>query len=102
MVFIKGADLYLANADGSSPRLLASAPGYAFAANFSPDGSRIRFSVRGQANTTSLWEVRTDGSNLHQLLKGWHTPPSEWCGRWAQDGRYYVFECGAGQGNDIS
>jgi len=92
MVFIKGADLYLANADGSSPHPLASAPGYAFAANFSPDGSRLRFSVQDQANTNSLWEVRTDGSNLHQLLKGWHTPPSECCGRWTQGGRYYVFE----------
>jgi eukaryotic-like serine/threonine-protein kinase len=101
MVFIKGADLYLANSDGSSPHRFVSGPGYAFTANFSPDGSRIRFSVRGQANTTSLWEVRTDGSNLHQLLKGWHTPPSECCGRWTQDGRYYVFESGAGQGNGI-
>ena len=70
MVFIKGADLYLANSDGSSPHLLVSAPGYAFTANFSPDGSRIRFSLVDQANSNSLWEVGTDGSNLHQLLKG--------------------------------
>ena len=42
------------------------------------------------------WEVRTDGSNLHQLLKGWHTPPSECCGRWTQGGRYYVFFCAPG------
>jgi eukaryotic-like serine/threonine-protein kinase len=92
MVFTKGADLYLANSDGSSPHLLVAAPSYAFAANFSPDGNRIRFSVQDQANTNSLWEVRADGSNLHPLLKGWHTPPRECCGRWTQDGRYYVFE----------
>jgi Tol biopolymer transport system component/predicted Ser/Thr protein kinase len=92
MVFTKGADLYLAHSDGSSPHLLVATPGYAFAANFSPDGIRIRFSVQDQSNTNSLWEVRADGSNLHQLLKGWHTPPNECCGRWTQDGRYYVFE----------
>jgi Tol biopolymer transport system component len=78
-----------------------SAPGYAYAPGFSPDGSRIRFSLVDQANVNSLWEVRADGSNLHQLLKGWHTPPTECCGRWTADGRYYVFESGTGQGNDI-
>ena len=45
LVFIQGADLYLANADGTGAHLLVSAPGYAFAAAFSPDGKRIRFSV---------------------------------------------------------
>jgi serine/threonine protein kinase/Tol biopolymer transport system component len=96
MVFIKGSDLYLANADGTAPHLLVSAQGPALSPVFSPDGSRIRFSVGGQTNTNSLWEVRTDGSNLHQLLAGWHTPPNECCGRWTQDGRYYVFESPAG------
>ena len=101
LLFIEGSDLYLANADGSASHLLVSAPGYAYAASFSPDGSRIRFSVLDQANINSLWEVRADGSNLHQLLKGWHTPPTECCGRWTADGRYYVFESGTGQANDI-
>jgi Tol biopolymer transport system component len=103
MVFVRAADLYLANADGTAPHRLVSARGSAFAAAFSPDGSRIRFSVQDQVNTSeaSLWEVRTDGSNLHQVLTGWHTPPSECCGRWTNDGRYYVFESGAGQGHNI-
>jgi Tol biopolymer transport system component/predicted Ser/Thr protein kinase len=103
MVFVRGADLYLANADGTAPHRLVSARGSAFAAAFSPDGSRIRFSVQDQVNTSeaSLWEVRADGSNLHQMLTGWHTPPSECCGQWTHDGRYYVFESGAGQGHNI-
>jgi eukaryotic-like serine/threonine-protein kinase len=101
LVFSDGSDLYLANADGTASHLLASAPGYVFAAVFSPDGERIRFSVRDQANTTSLWEVHTDGSNLHQLLKGWHTPPRECCGRWTADGRYYAFEGSTDQTEDI-
>ncbi len=101
LVFSKGSDLYLANADGTASHLLASAPGYVSVATFSPDGRRIRFSVRDQANTTSLWEVHADGSNLHQLLEGWHSPPRECCGRWTGDGRYYLFESGTGQTQDI-
>jgi eukaryotic-like serine/threonine-protein kinase len=101
LVFIKGAKLFLANADGSSPHLLVAAPDVALAPAFSPDGSRIRFSVQSQANSHSLWEVRSDGSNLHQLLKGWHTLANECCGAWTHDGRYYVFESSEGQANDI-
>ena len=101
LVFIKGSDLYLANADGTAAHLLVSAPGSAYGPVFSPDGSRIRFSLQDQANTNSLWEVRSDGSNLHQLLKGWHSPPWECCGRWTHDGRYYVFESGTPTANDI-
>jgi serine/threonine protein kinase len=101
LVFIKASDLYLASADGAGSHRVVSVPGSPFAAGFSPDGGRIRFSLHDQANTNSLWEVRTDGSNLHQLLKGWHTPPTECCGRWTQDGRYYLFESGASQANNI-
>lgn len=104
LLFIKGSDLYLANADGTAPHLLVSGHGVAFSAAFSPDGSRIRFSVQDQLNTnaSSLWEVRADGSNLHQVLAGWHNPPIECCGRWTPDGRYYVFENTVGpQANNI-
>jgi eukaryotic-like serine/threonine-protein kinase len=101
MVFVKGSDLFLANADGTAEHLLGSAPAAAFTPVFSPDGSRIRFSTVDQAGADSLWEIRTDGSNLHQLLKGWHNPPVECCGRWTQDGRYYIFESGFGPTDDI-
>jgi Tol biopolymer transport system component len=101
LVFIKGSDLYLANADGTGAHLLVTTPGAAYGAAFSPDGSRIRFSVQDQANTYALWEVRSDGSNLHPLLKGWHNPPQENWGRWTADGRYYVFESGHGPSNNI-
>jgi len=101
MVFVRGSELYLANADGTAEHHLVSPPPSAFLPVFSPDGSRIRFSVSDPSNSVSLWEVRTDGSGLHQLLKGWHSPPAECCGRWTQDGRYYVFESGNGLTNDI-
>jgi eukaryotic-like serine/threonine-protein kinase len=103
IVFSQGKDLYLANADGSSPHRLISMRGLAFAPIFSPDGSRIRFSVQDEANTngSSLWEVRADGSNLHQLLTGWRSLHTECCGRWTHDGRYYVFQENPIQGGNI-
>jgi Tol biopolymer transport system component len=74
-------------------KLVSEAAGYPYHAYFSPDGSRIRFTViNNQAHTNSLWEIRLDGSGFHQLFHGWHTPPSECCGQWTPDGRYYVFQ----------
>ena len=101
IVFSQGKDLYLANADGTSPHRLVSVRGLAFDPIFSPDGSRIRFSVQPEANTSgsSLWEVSADGSSLHQLLTGWRSPHTECCGRWTHDGRYYVFQESFAGGN---
>ena len=38
-----------------------------------------------------LWEVRSDGANLHRVFPDWHNPARECCGTWTPDGRYYVF-----------
>ena len=99
-MFTKGSALHLANADGSNPHLLLSINGFPAGARFSSDGSRIRFSIFGEANTQSLWEVGSDGSGLHQLFPGWHSQPAECCGRWTPDGRYYIFQ--SASGNEIN
>jgi Tol biopolymer transport system component len=36
--------------------------------------------------------VRDDGSGLHPLLAGWNNSPTECCGSWTRDGRYFVFQ----------
>ena len=92
LVFAKGADLYLANTDGSNARKLLTVDGVPFGARFSPDGTRLRFSISNpQLNVTSLWEVRSDGTGLHPLLPNWHRLPTECCGGWTFDGRYFFF-----------
>jgi Tol biopolymer transport system component len=92
-VFVKGQALFVANSDGTEVDNLATAAGTPFAPRFSPDGQRIRFSVSDAAqNNTSLWEVRSDGSNLHALLPGWNSQSAECCGVWTADGRYYIFQ----------
>ena len=86
-------DLFRANRDGSNARKLASVSGYPFWPRWSPDGKLIRFSeLNQQLVTRALWEVRADGSQLHQILAGWNNPPAECCGNWTPDGKYYVFQ----------
>jgi eukaryotic-like serine/threonine-protein kinase len=91
LLYANGHDLYSAKADGSQTRKLLTASGTPYATRFSPDGDRLRFTVRDTANDVSLWEARADGGGLHQLLPDWSTPPAEGSGQWTPDGAYYVF-----------
>lgn len=91
-----GRELSLAAADGADARKIATLPGSAWMPRWSPDGRRIRLTVYNiQASGYSLWEVRSDGSGLHQILSELATkgdPVSVCCGSWTPDGRYFVFE----------
>jgi Tol biopolymer transport system component/DNA-binding winged helix-turn-helix (wHTH) protein len=101
VVFCTGLDIYQANADGTDPHKLATVSGEPNGLHFSPDGSRISFSIaRPESDSSALWEIRSDGSNLHPLFPGWHIPPVECCGVWTPDGRYYLFVSGF-PGSDI-
>jgi serine/threonine protein kinase/Tol biopolymer transport system component len=92
LVFFKASDIYEASADGTNPRKLISVVGRPMQPRFSPDGTRIRFTIeRPEDNSTAIWEIRSDGSALHPVLPGWHNPPSECCGAWTPDGLYYFF-----------
>ena len=98
LVYGRGADLWIASADGSNPaRLFTSTPGtQPRNPAFSPDGKRVRFSMmNAQDNTSAIWEISADGSNPHAVLPGWHNPARECCGVWTPDGRYYVFRSAA-------
>jgi len=93
LMFTKGNDIYVADHNGANPRKFATTPDRPGPVRFSPDGTRIRFTVSNVANATSaIWEARSDGSNMHPLFPGWNNPPKECCGQWTADGRYYVFQ----------
>jgi len=93
LLYTTGTDLYVAEHDGGNPRKIATARDLATNARFSPDGSRIRFTVMDQIyNTSSIWEVKTDGSDLRELLPGWNLPPNDVAGMWTPNGNYYVFQ----------
>ena len=93
LVYADGSELFLGKSDGTEFRKLVSLPGLAYSATWSPDESELRFTVVDSKNgASSLWEVSSQGSNLHPLLPGWHDPPSECCGKWTPDGKYFVFQ----------
>ncbi len=92
LIFFRASDIYQANADGTDPHKLITVSSTPYFPRFSPDGTRIRFTIqRPENNSSALWEIRSDGSNLHPVLPGWHNPSRECCGAWTPDGRYYFF-----------
>ena len=102
LVFFRNSDIYQANAYGTDPHKLITVSGDPRAPHFSPDGTRIRFTiVRSESNSFELWEMRSDGGGLHPLLPEWHKPPSECCGVWTPDGRYFVFISRTASGGNV-
>jgi Tol biopolymer transport system component/DNA-binding winged helix-turn-helix (wHTH) protein len=93
IVYASGHDLYVSKSDGSESRKLATVPGgNAWWPRWSPDGSRVRFTVLGPFDLRRLWEASADGSRAHPLFSEGKQPSDECCGNWTPDGRYFVFQ----------
>jgi Tol biopolymer transport system component/DNA-binding winged helix-turn-helix (wHTH) protein len=95
-------ELTIVGADGSTPHKLIATPGLAFWLRWSPDGKRLRFTLRDpKRQTTELWEVTAEGGNLHPLLPGWSQPAAECCGSWTSDGQDFVFQSAHNEHDEI-
>jgi serine/threonine protein kinase/Tol biopolymer transport system component len=94
LVYAINRDLHVARSDGTEIRKLATAPGNPIWMRWSPDGSKVRFSVVDTKDLLkfSLWEVSVASGALHPLLPGWNFSLSLGAGNWSPDGRYFVFE----------
>jgi Tol biopolymer transport system component len=95
IAYVKERELYRASADGTGARRIATLPGGAFWVRWSPDGSRLRFTVGNVINrigALSLWEILPNGTGLRPFLGDWNRPPAECCGNWSPDGKYFVFQ----------
>jgi Tol biopolymer transport system component/DNA-binding winged helix-turn-helix (wHTH) protein len=89
-------DLYIATKDGSTAqKLIGAENGCVEFIRWSPDGKVLRMLVWNE-RSISLWEVSTDGTNLHSidLLSGEHRPIVDM--NWTPDGRYFLFTVGRG------
>jgi Tol biopolymer transport system component len=79
-----GEGVYVADRDGTSSRLVASAK-VSYALCWSPDGKRLRYSESGR-----IWEVPARGtSEARPALPEWQHAHS---GGWTRDGRFFVFK----------
>jgi Tol biopolymer transport system component len=107
VVYVQGTSLYRARSEGTELRKIttvaAGGTPYYYPGGWprwSPDGTRLRFSVSTQSNGTSLWEVSPDGRNLHPLLRGWNNPPAECCGSWTPRREVFPFPVSAGRNDE--
>ena len=102
LLIANGNDIAIVGTDGSDPHRLLTVPGLAFWLRWSPDGRRLRFTLRDPSRQTSeLWEVSAGGEDPHRLLPGWSQPASECCGSWTADGQFYVFQSSHGGNTGI-
>ena len=97
IVFAKNHELYRTDSAGSALEKLASLPnGVATFIRWSPDGTRLRFTVTDNLTVTgsvSLWQISSAGADLPRLLPAWGDSHSqECCGNWTADGEYFVFQ----------
>jgi Tol biopolymer transport system component/DNA-binding winged helix-turn-helix (wHTH) protein len=93
IVYGQGHDLYVAKSDGSQHRRLASVAGLPVWPRWSPDGKVLRFTEHDpNKDSSSLWQVAADGTQLHLLLPDWSQHAAECCGNWTPDGKYFVFQ----------
>jgi eukaryotic-like serine/threonine-protein kinase len=94
LAYCDRGDLFISSSDGTGARKLASFKGLIYEPQFSPEGSRLRFTWEDLATngSRSLWEVTTEGKNLHPLLPGWHQPSTDANGKWTADGKFFVFQ----------
>jgi len=90
-------DIWMMNADGGNPHLIAFAPGndeFLFP-RFSPDGQRIAFQRRVASPLQSdVWVMNADGSGQMRL-----TDLSGGVPAWSPDGKKIVFQSGKRTGN---
>ncbi len=53
------------------------------------------------AHTMGLWQLSAADRNPRRILADFHEPPSECCGTWTADSRWFVFQSSRGGNNDL-
>jgi TolB protein len=100
VVFSRLADhaLYVVEAKGGTPRLIATSEGYVGSPAWSPDGSRIAFTVYNEFDpkglTFEIWIVNPDGTDSRQLVDLGHCGGGGCVGglAWSPDASMLAFD----------
>ena len=74
-------------------RKFASVPDLSYWFRWSPDARTLRFTRSPSTGINTIWEIASDGSNLHPILPRWSTTPNSQ-GTWTPDGKYFLFQVG--------
>ncbi len=102
LAFGRGQSVYLAKADGTDVRKIATLKNIVSGLAISKDGSSVQIETEeiSQSGTSvvvgerSIWEVSASGSTPRPLVPNWQNSNDECCGRWTADGKYFVFQSG--------
>jgi Tol biopolymer transport system component len=76
------------DADGANERVLYDSPDHIVFLRWSPDGTRIVFTLGNLDRNSDIFVINADGSGLQQLTD---TPASESDPRWSPDGMSIVY-----------
>ena len=85
---IRRPEIHVMNADGSNVRKLTNSPEGSSTPRWSPDGTRIAFSRRGDDPRVRIYIMNADGTNVRAL-----TPPEggDFSPDWAPDGTKLLY-----------
>ena len=79
----KGNQIFLANRDGTDAKRIAVLPSLIWTMHWSPDASRLRFSLfEGKETRFRLWETLVDGTQSQPLLADWKDSSEKLGGVW--------------------
>jgi Tol biopolymer transport system component len=102
LYFTRDKDLYIAEHDGANPKKIATMPGTIGFLRFSPDKQRLSLTLGSDVNgIISIWMAKADGSDVHPLYPNWAGIPTDCCGTWTSDGKYFFMESQRGGAEDI-
>jgi eukaryotic-like serine/threonine-protein kinase len=94
LVYADLNSVFVSDANGANPREIWNANRMVAGwPRFSPDSKSIRVTVSGQTSSgpDRIFEVNTDGSNVHPLSLDWPSDADQRDGQWTADGRHFVF-----------
>ncbi len=102
ILYAAGNQLVIHQLEGGASTLFATLPGRALWLRWSPDGSLLRFTVLDPLrHTMGLWQMDRGGKHLRMVLNAGDRSPSQCCGVWADEGKYFVFQASQGDETDL-
>ncbi len=95
IIFARDGDISRFDFSTRKTSILAHVDGFAWWPRIAPSGDRLRFTVTdAKGQLTSIWQVRTNGTDLHRLFD----PQDPWgnagCGNWTANGGHFIFQVG--------